>query len=287
VLVPGSTLSRSVFDAVNAFPCVMDDHEGSSEPAGSAGSSPHGILSSAPSLIAAIAGLITAVSGLLIGLNKAGIIGGGDDQTSPPITSTDENGMGSATSNATTTGPDPTTTEPAPSIPFTNEIRPHGSASVDGETLIVTAKTPGRPFLKLADYGENFGDVSMSARVRWVSGAQDSGYSFVCRHESPRSYYLLAVASGSRYNFVRYHDGRPDFLSGGFKVHSAIDPAENAVVARCEGVDPTRLTLIVNGQEIESVEDSDGIDSGEVGVRVGSSEARVTYEFQGIDIQEP
>jgi hypothetical protein len=266
----------------------MDDHEGSSEPAGAgAGSSPHGIFSSAPSLIAAIAGLITAVSGLLIGLNKAGIIGGEDDRTSPPITSTDENGMGSASSNATTTGPDPTTTESAPSIPFTNEIRPHGSASVDGETLIVTAKTPGRPFLKLANYGENFGDVSMSARVRWVSGAQDSGYSFVCRRENPRSYYLLAVASGSRYNLVRYRDGKPVFLSGGFKAHSAIEPTENAVVARCEGVDPTRLTLIVNGQEIESVEDPDGIESGEVGVRVGSSEARVTYEFHGIDIQEP
>lgn len=266
----------------------MDDNQGSSEPAASGGgSSPHGILSSAPSLIAAFAGLITAVSGLLIGLNKAGIIGGGDDQTSPPITSTDENGMGGTTSNSTTTGPDPTTTEPSPSIPFTNEVKPYGSASVDGETLIVTAKTPGRPFLKLADYGEYLGDVSMSARVRWISGAQDSGYSFVCRHESPRSYYLLAVASGSRYNLVRYRDGKPDFLSGGFKVHSAIDPKENAVVARCEGVDPTRLTLIVNGQEIKSVEDPSGIESGAVGVRVGSSEARVTYEFHGIDFQEP
>jgi hypothetical protein len=215
------------------------------EPGGGLGA----FLSSAPRVIGSITALIGAVSGLLIALHKVGVIDGDSNKT-----------------------------KEAGSI-FGPLTRPIGEVYFDGKTMYVKAALPSRPLVHLANLKEALGDVSMSARVRWVSGGSDYGVGFICRYESPASYYLLAVLSGPRYNLVKYRDGKPISLSGGIKPTGAVTEGENTITAKCVGDEPTALTLQANGQTIGTAKDADGIENGNIGVRVGSGESFVTLRF--------
>ncbi len=209
-------------------------------------------LSSAPRVIGSITALIGAVTGLLIALNKAGIIGGDD----------------------------PVTDEAADSIFGPLERPPLGRVYFDGKTMYVKASRPRNPFLHLANLDEPLGDVSMNARVGWLSGAKDYAVSFICRYDSPANYYVLAVLNGPpRYNLIRYRNQKPISLTGGIKPTDALNEGANQITAKCVGDEPTILTLQANGQTIGTAKDADGIESGNIGVRVRSDESIVTVRF--------
>ena len=63
------------------------------------------------------------------------------------------------------------------------------------------------------------------------------------------------------------------------KPTSALTEGTNTLTAKCVGDEPTILTLQANGQTIGTAKDDDGIESGNIGVRVGSSESFVTLRF--------
>ena len=214
-------------------------------------------LNSAPRVIGSITALIGAVTGLLIALNKTGVIGGDGD--GPPTNTTEtieEGGM---------FGP--------------LDRPPIGRVYFDGKTMYVKATKPNNPLVHLAKQEDALGDVSLTARVAWVSGAKDYGLSFICRYESPSTYYLLAVLKGSHYNLVRYRSGKAISLIGGMKPTGLLTEGANTITAKCVGDEPTILTLQANGQTIGTARDDDGIESGNIGVRVGSSESLVTLRF--------
>jgi hypothetical protein len=210
---------------------------------------------SVPKVIGAIAGLIVAITGLLAALHNTGIIGGGG-------------GDGGQT----------TTSEQAESI-FGSFTRPIGRVYFDGKTMYVKTAQPGRPLLNLANLDKPLSDVTMTTRVNWVSGARDYGVGLICRYESSSNYYVLAVLSGHRYSIVKYRNGKLTPLTG-IKESNAVYDDTNDVTARCVGEKPTTLTLEANGQTVGSVQDADGIKSGNIGVRVGSSESFVTTRFE-------
>jgi hypothetical protein len=210
---------------------------------------------SVPRVIGSITGLIAAVTGLLVALNKVGILGG-------------DGGGGGGT----------TTSGPAESI-FAPLTRPNGRVYFDGKTMYVKAAAAGRPLLELADLEEPLQDVAMSSRVSWVSGARDYGVGFICRFQNTANYYVLAVLSGGRYSIVKYRKGKLTPMTG-IKQSGAITEDTNNITARCVGAKPTSLTLQANGQTIGTVQDPDGIESGNIGVRVGSSESFVTTRFE-------
>ena len=218
-------------------------------------------LTSGPALIGAFAALITAITGLIVGLNHIGVIGGDDDDSG---TETEE------AADTTTTGA---------AAYFSPTRSPLGRLYFDGETMLVTATTPNRPLVRPADLEEPLRDVRMSVRVRWVSGARSYGAGLICRYENANNYYLLAVFSGGGFNVVRYRNGKPTSLARDGPESGESDDDDD-VEARCVGSDPTTLTLIVDGDELASVPDHDGIESGVVGVRVGTDEARVTVGFE-------
>jgi hypothetical protein len=168
---------------------------------------------------------------------------------------------------------------------FRETQTPRGRVYFEEETMYVTALAPTLPMLALAEVEEPWSDVSVSARATWVSGARDSGFALVCRYQGPANFYLLGVLSGGRYNIAKRRDGRLSSLTGGAQEDGRIDDTENDVVATCEGDDPTTLTLSVNGEEIATRQDADGIEDGNVGIRVGSSEARVTYSFDDVTVR--
>jgi hypothetical protein len=224
-----------------------------SEPGGGFGIG--SFLSTAPRAIGSITALIGAVTGLLIALNKVGILGG-DGGTDTTTTTTEMTGR-----------------------LFSEVTQPMGQVYFDGETMYVKAAIARHPFKALANQKDALQDVKVSARVKWVSGSNGYGVGFICRYESNANYYLLAVLTGGRYNIVRYRDGKLISLSHGIQENSAVDDDVNDITARCVGDNPTRLTLQANGVTLAALDDPDGIESGNVGVRLGSNESFVTLRF--------
>jgi hypothetical protein len=241
----------------------MDDPGEGPAPDAEAGGGIVSFLTSLRGVVSTIAALVIAIGGLITALNQVGILG--DDEEA-------------VTTNTTTTE---TTT-----ALFGPVTRPNGRVYFDGNVMYVRASSPGRPLLHLADRGEPLADVSMSARTVWVSGARDYGVGLVCRYENAANYYLLSVLSEGRYNIVRYRNGKGESLTRG--IQTGYGPAEGAndVYAKCAGDDPATLTLTVNGRELATVRDGDGIGSGIIGVRVGSSESFVTLRFESFVLRE-
>lgn len=253
---PVSAARRSTF--VWPPPCAaladLDPSSGSHDP--DSGGGLLSFLNSTRSVIGAVTALVVAVSGLLIALNKTGVVGGDDDGS---------NG-----------GP---TTQPGTGL-FAPMTSPIGRVYFDRETMYVKAAKARRRLLHLAQQEEALRDVAMSTRVSWVSGARDYGISLVCRYDSRSDYYAVAILSGGRYNIIRYRDGRPHSLTGGIKQGSGATEDANDMTARCVGQDPTTLTLELNGRTVASAQDPNGVESGNVGLRVGSDESFVTIRFE-------
>jgi hypothetical protein len=243
----------------------MDDPSGDISAPSDGGGGFTGFLTSLRGVIAAVATLVIAISGLLTALKAAGIWGG-DAKAS--VTATD----------GTTTDDD------AGYGPFRPIKRPNGRVYFEGKTMYVTASLPGRPLLHLAGGEQEFSDIVLSARVKYVSGAPDFGVSFVCRYRNAANYYLLALLSNGGHNIVRYRGGKPTFLSrarGGGTTSE--EPRE--VVARCLDDRPTVLSLSVNGDKVGSAQDRNGLKTGTIGIRLGSSESRVTVAFDELALR--
>lgn len=234
---------------------------GGAETEGDGGGGIVSFLTSVRGVISTFAALVLAIGGLVTALNQAGVIGPDDD-------------------------PPPPTTVAGSTTIFGPVERPNGRVYFDGEQMYVRASAPGRPLLHLADRGEAVADVSLRVRAEWVSGARDYGLGFVCRYENAKNYYLLSVLSGGRYNIVKYANGQGRSLTGGIQTGTGATEGANDIYAKCTGDGPTNLTLTVNGRALPTVRDEDGLGSGIVGVRVGSSESFVVVRFERFDLRE-
>lgn len=213
---------------------------------------------SVPAILTASAVFLGALVSAIVALR-----GGGDD--GPPVPT------------ATTTA--------AGSEYFVPVTRPAGRVYFEGETMFVKASLPARPMLVLAENDEQLEDVGMSARAEWVSGAKDYGVGFVCRYRDAGNYYLLSVLSDGRYHIVRYRKGKPVSLTGGIQTSGAIEDDANDISVRCVGNEPVILALEVNNRDVARVRDEDGIEAGNVGIRLGTSESVVTHSFRDFELR--
>lgn len=214
---------------------------------------------SLPALLTASAVLIGAVVSAVVALR-----GGGDSEAAPPVT---------------------TTEPPAEERLFAEVTRPAGRVYYEGATMYMKAQRAAQPMLALAELDEALVDVRLSARTKWVSGAKDHGVGFVCRYANAANYYLLSVLSDGRYHVVRYRRGKPVSLTGGIQPSGSVEDGENDVEARCVGDDPVILTLKANGREVAKVRDPNGIEEGNVGIRLGTSESLVTFAIEGFQLR--
>ena len=215
---------------------------------------------SLPTLLTASAVFISAVVGAVVALRDDGDGGGGGT---------------AMTQTAGTT----TTAQTGLSEHFVAATRPGGRNYFDGETMFVKASST-RPVLVLAEGDERLRDVRMTVHAERTSGADLYGIGLICRYASPGNYYLLAVLNGSDYHIVRYRDGQARSLTGGIQPSEAIDSDTYDIDVRCVGSDPALLTLSVDGEEVVTIPDPDGIEEGNVGIRVGTSESVVTCSFR-------
>jgi hypothetical protein len=225
-------------------------------------------LSTTPRVVGTITALIGAISGLLIALNKVGILGGD----------------GGATTHVTPTVPTSTSQD---ILLFGPDTRGGGRGEVRRESdgsLTIRAEEPGHGVRVLADQANPPSDVSLRVRVKWVRGEQDWSFALVCRFKDSKNFYLLGVIPLTRkYNIARYRDGHLTSLTG-LQPSDAIRHDENNVTARCTDNQPTTLTLGVNGETVRRVDDPNGLEGGNVGLRVGSVTGVVTCRFSDLDL---
>jgi hypothetical protein len=240
----------------------MDESDGTGAPDAGDGGGITSFLTGVRGLVATIAALVVAVGGLITALHQVGILGGdGDDGKTTPTTTRQESNL------------------------FGPLTRPNGRVYFDGKNMFVTASRPNQPLLHLADREEPLDDVAMTAHVTWVSGARDYGVGFVCRYRNAGNYYLLSVLSGGRYNIVKYQAGQGRSLTRGIQQATAATEDSYDIDARCVGAEPTSLKLSVNRRQWASLTDPAGIDSGNIGVRVGTGESRVTVQFDDFELR--
>lgn len=216
--------------------------------------------STTPKVIGAISGLIVAVSGLLVALNKAGLLNG--DTEPKPVTTTSEPKAGTTL--------------------FSEFDRRNGRLYFQGSTMYVHTKQTRSPVVALSKQEAPL-DVGMSTRVEWKSGANDYGVSLICRRKNARNYYLLGVLpSKGGYNIARYREGRLASLAHG--TSPRVDDKVNDLKAHCLNDQPTILTLEVNGKIVARKSDPEGLEAGDVGIRVGSNESEVTVGFEDFEL---
>jgi hypothetical protein len=158
-----------------------------------------------------------------------------------------------------------------------------GRVWFEDHAMYFDAKLEGRRLVNLA---QGFHAERFKVRATWVEGAMEYGVGLICRYEVAGRYYVLAIASDGFFNFVEYADGKARSLVDGFQPAGTIDSRANTLEARCEGDDPVRLTLLVNGAPVRSpVEDvTTPIERGSIGIRVGTREPPVKVKFENFQL---
>ena len=233
--------------------------EGDPGPVDAGGGGGGSFWTSLPTILTASAVFIGAVVSAIVALR-----GGGDD------------GGSTGTTQSTISSPDWHSHFVLP------VRRGSGSAYFDGDVMFVRA-AKAQPMVVLAEPDGALRDVRMNVQAKWFSGDRDYGVGFVCRYANAGNYYFLSVLSKGEYHIARYRKGKLMSLTRGPQPSDALRGEEHEIDARCVGSDPVILTLSVDGREIETVRDDDGIAEGNVGVRIGTS-GSVTCEFDEFEL---
>ena len=111
------------------------------------------------------------------------------------------------------------------------------------------------------------------------SGAKDYGVSFICRYQSPGSYYVLALLKRPRYNIVRYRDKRPLSLTGGPSRPAPSKTARTRSRPSASAISPPSSRSRRMGRPSVPPRMTTASRAGTSAVRVGSSESFVTLRF--------
>jgi hypothetical protein len=192
-----------------------------------------------------------------------------------------EGATGRANTGETTSGPT-TLEEPPPDVVvdtfadtssgFETFTEQNGAARYrDGEFEI---RLTAPRFVAVAESGAPpVSDVAVSAVIRNPSAARDAAFGVVCRFVDDDNYYLLGAGRDGFYAIVRWLNDESTVLTGGGQWTRSQDIQEDAPLYKVTGTcDGDRLTLRVNGREIDSVQD-DALSFGKTGLFMQTFEA--------------
>lgn len=126
--------------------------------------------------------------------------------------------------------------------------------------------------------GLSFGNLRLEVAVFPAAGPPDSRMGLICRLIDDHNFYFFAISADGFYGIGKMKDGRVSILTG----NGAMLPSEtihvgsvpNQVRGDCVG---STLTLYVNNQKVDSVEDGD-FAAGDVGIFAG------TFAQPGADV---
>ena len=135
--------------------------------------------------------------------------------------------------------------------------------------------------------GESFEDVKIEVDVTKQSGPENNRMGLQCRYQDRDNYYFALISSDGYYGIGKVFDGAQTMLpENGMQTTQTIfaGQAINHIRFDCVG---TKLTLYVNGDYVDSVDDSD-ISVGDIGLLAGSfDEKGVTISFDNLLVLSP
>ena len=110
-----------------------------------------------------------------------------------------------------------------------------------------------------------------------TAGEESNRFGIQCRYQDVNNYYFAIISSDGYYGIGKVVDGIQSFLhENGMLVTDKVNPGSvtNQIRFDCVG---TRLSLYINGDYVDAVDDSDLIE-GDVGLLAG------TFEKQGTQV---
>lgn len=126
-----------------------------------------------------------------------------------------------------------------------------------------------------ANPGVNFSDVKIEVDATKLAGAESNRFGIQCRYVDVDNYYFAVISSDGYYGIGKVIDGTQTFLNEyGMLVTDKVYSGSslNHIRLDCVG---SRLTLYVNGDYVDAVDDSD-LASGDVGLIAGTFENKGT-----------
>lgn len=139
-----------------------------------------------------------------------------------------------------------------------------------------------------ANPGLDFGDVQIEVDALRQAGPEDNDFGVICRYQDVDNFYYMLITSDGYYGIFKVKDGDANLLGGSdsmgtsSKIKSGSET--NHIRADCVG---DTLTLYVNGQELDSQQDSD-FATGDVGLIAGTyTEAGTDIWFDNFTVLEP
>lgn len=124
-------------------------------------------------------------------------------------------------------------------------------------------------------------NVVLQADLRLVSGSEENGAGFVCRHQDEDNFYFMYVGNDGYYSIDKYVDGIYENLSSGMADEGYISSDYNHLEAECYD---NFLGLWVNGGLLDYIEDSD-LTEGGVGLFSRTfDDANITIGFDNFTV---
>jgi hypothetical protein len=138
-----------------------------------------------------------------------------------------------------------------------------------------------------ASPGFNFADARIEVDASKAGGPDDNDFGVICRSNGSKNFYFFTVSSDGYYGIGKFKSG-VQILIGATSMQTSDKILRggqvNHIRADCVG---NTLTLYVNGEKIQSVNDSD-FNSGEVGLIAGAFEAPGTdIKFDNFTVLKP
>lgn len=150
-----------------------------------------------------------------------------------------------------------------------------GKTDLNGGQLKITVNEAN--FDLWSNPGLDYEDVKIEVDATKLSGPEDNRMGIQCRYADPDNYYFAIISSDGYYGIGKVVDGSQTLLpENGMRPSQTIyaGKAVNHIRFDCVG---TKLTLYVNGDYVDSVDDNDLID-GDVGLMAG------TFKQKGVEV---
>jgi len=123
--------------------------------------------------------------------------------------------------------------------------------------------------------GKNYTDSKIEVDTTRQGGPESNRFGVQCRYTDSDNYYFAVISSDGYYGIGKVVKGEQNFIpKNGMQVTDTIyaGSAVNHIRFDCVG---TRLTLYINGDYVEAVDDSD-LTAGDVGLLAGTFEEKGT-----------
>lgn len=172
------------------------------------------------------------------------------------------------------------------SAPGTWKLESDAAARVTVEEGVLRIFITAPNQLAWASAGKDLRDFRLTVEASQVAGPEDNEYGVLVRMQDPRHFYAFSISGDGYFLVSRFVNGVRQPLGADWTLSEAIQRGigTNVLEVLVQG---SRLTFIVNGQQLVQVED-DRFSHGDIGLYAGSFyEGGVEVHFDHLRVTAP